>query len=122
MRTFASLIKAGFIPPNGTWLWKINEVEPHIQFVRFNYSSSERTPILKPTGKPFEPDKLFIHPYFPKKPILAVKIIKPFPFGRQKVVYYLAHGQLKLSPAVCYSEEDIYRYPTFFKPIYEVIN
>ena len=120
MRSFGSLLKAGYIPPNGTWLWKIEHKEPHIQFLRFNYSSSNRQPIFKPSGKSFDPDSLFIHPYFPGKRILAVKIIKPFPFGRPKMIHYLTHEKLNLNSRITFTESDIYQYPTFFKPIYEL--
>lgn len=120
MRTFESLLKAGYIPSNGSWLWKKNEIEPYLQFQRFNYSSNERMPIFKPPNRPFKPNQLFIHPYFPKKSIIAVKIIKSFPYGKLRMVYYLKNGELHLNGQIKYTEREIYQYPTFFQPIYEM--
>lgn len=120
MRTFASLLKGGFEPKNFSWLYRQNEEEPYIQFCRYNYGSgSKKTPIYKPYNRKCKPEILYIHPYFPDKPIIAVQILKPFPYGKVKMVHHLEAGILTVTSNMKFNELDIYNYPTFFRPIYE---
>ena len=120
VRTFASLLRAGYQPRNFTWLYRRNEEEPYIQFCRYKYGDAgKKTPIYKPYNRKCQPEILYIHPYFPDKPIIAVQIIKPFPFGKVKTVHYLDKGILTVTGMMKFSEVDIYKFPTFFKPIYE---
>ena len=120
MRTFASLLKAGYQPRNFTWLYRKNEEDPYIQFCRYKYGDAgKKTAIYKPYNRKCRPEILYIHPYFPDKPIIAVQIIKPFPFGKAKTVLHLDKGILTVTENIKFTEPDIYKFPTFFKPIYE---
>ena len=118
MRTFASLLKGGYVPKHDSPLWRMNEENLYLQFCRFNHGARNKTPIVKPYNRKFTPELLYIHPYFPDKPLVAVQIIKPFPFGKIKMVHYLEKGILSLTKNIRFSEKDIYLYPTFFKPLY----
>ena len=119
MRNLRSLLKAGYIPPLNCQLYRVNQETPYLQLVRFNYSSSNRTPIFKPDNRKFIPELLFLHTYFPDKKIVAVQILKPFPYAKEKQIYHLRGGILKITDQVKFSEDDIYKFPTFFKPLYQ---
>ena len=123
MRSFGSLIRGGYIPSNGTPLYMMNQNRPYVQFERFNYNGSsyrskDNEMIFKPNNRKPKLDILYIHPYFPDYPIHAVKILKPFPFAKANFVYHLDKGILHLTSNIRFIEQDIYNYPTFFKPIY----
>ena len=119
MRTYGSLLKGGFVPRNFTWLYKKNSDDPYIQYCRTNCANGDKSPIYKPYKRKCKPDTLYIHPYFPDKPIMAVEIVKPFPFAKARFIYHLEGGILTLKEHVTFTEVDIYNYPTFFKPIYQ---
>lgn len=120
VRTFASLLKAGYEPKNFTWLYQKDQEEPYVQFCRYNYGAgNKRTPIYKPYNVKCQPELLYLHPYFPDQPIVSVQILKAFPFGKVKMVHYLEGGILTVTENIKFSEVDIYKYPTFFKPIYK---
>ena len=125
MRTFGSLLKAGYEPRNGTFLWRLNEEQPYLEWCRWKeYASTKknhiREAIIKPYHKKYDPHALYIHQYHPDRPILCVKIVKPFPFAKFGYTLALKEGVLQLNNKITYSEEDIYNYPTYFKPIYVI--
>ena len=120
MRTFESLLKGGYVPRNFTWLYRKNEETPYLQFCRYNYADAgKKTMIFKPYNRKFTPELLYIHPYFPDYPVVAVQIVKPFPFARAGMVYHLETGILSLGKNMKFTEADIYLYPTFFRPVYQ---
>ncbi|WP_020530998.1 hypothetical protein [Flexithrix dorotheae] len=117
MRTLASLLKAGYSPRNGSYFYRKNDEDPYIYFCRFDYGY-KRKPITKPYDRVFDPKVLYIHPYFPDQPIQLVEIIKSFPYGKRYHKHALVDGVLKLAENIWFTEEQIYLYPTFFRPIY----
>ncbi len=125
MRTFGSLLKAGFEPRNGTFLWRKNEEQPHVEWCRWkdyasNKKNHQREAIIKPYQKKYDPYELYIHQFLPDRPIKCVKIVKPFPFAKFGYTLALNEGFLWLNDNIKFSEEDIYLFPTYFKPIYRI--
>lgn len=71
----------------------------------------------------FKPYSLYMHPYFPKEPVVRVEIVQAIPFASRGAFYNL--NTVESSPIaiierkrLAVSINDIYRYPQYFKPVY----
>ncbi len=125
MRTFGSLLKAGYQPRVGSFLYKKNEEKSYIEWCRWSsYTSNKpghlRSCITRPIHTNYKPFELYIHPYFPEEKIYAVELIRPFPYGYYGRVIELENGVLNIENKIILTSKDIYLYPTFFKPIYNI--
>jgi len=125
MRTFGSLLKAGYQPRVGSFLYRKNEKRSHIEWCRWStYTSNRpghlRSCITRPINKSYKPFELYIHPYFPEEHVLAVELIRPFPYAHYGRIIELSGDMLNISDKIYLSVADVYMYPTFFKPIYQL--
>ncbi len=120
MRSIGSLLDKGYELRPNTDLYLKNESIAHIKFTRWIHKTGRpREAVTRPFNRTFNASVLYLHPYFPEKPIRSVKILKPFPYARKLFTYEVNKGILHLSPKIAFTEDDIYSYPTFFKPIYD---
>jgi|GEM_PF-4227525 hypothetical protein len=118
MRSLGSLLKAGYVPQKGQEFYQAYSDIPSLRFVDIEKRKRRPTEYLFQPGSHDNLDKYFLWPYFPGKPIKAVQLVKVIPFFSTGKNHQLVDGALRYKDIICFDEETIYMFPTFFKPVY----
>ena len=112
---------ANRIPVNLTnrWLYKRNEHHPFALYVR----QQGKQHLTKPMNR-FKPYALYLHPYLPREEVKRVEIVShSLPFCSYGDTYSISDKYGEPIAIISHrrfavSVNDIYFYPTLFKPIY----
>ncbi|WKK80553.2 hypothetical protein [Marivirga arenosa] len=118
MRSLGSLLRAGYVPHKGQEFYQAYSEIPSLRFVDIEKRKRRDTEYLFEPGSHDNLDHYFLWPYFPGNPIQSVQLIKPIPFFATRKKYPLKEGALRYKDIICYTEETIYLFPTFFRPFY----